>query len=400
MLILALFAFFHFDGITKEIFSYAATKGCEKVVNSALPLASSLIDHTFLQFDDTGNWDNYIFKQGIQVLLSFSLIKQHSSKSMYDVHPLIHAWERDRMSFEDKQTYCLKAYVISAGFLAEKFDEQPYGFRRVLVTHVRANIQHSVMKEKKMVDRYFDDAYSKFGRMLREQGYDKEAEQFQIQVLDERSRTLGEEHPDTINAINDLACTYWNLGKYADAEKLQIKVLDLRNRYLGDEDLDTIWAVGNLAVTYQSLGKYVEAEKLSIDVSNRRDKLLGEEHPDTITAMNSLASAHEDLGKYAVAEKLQTKVLDLRNKLFEKEDPDTISAMSNLAHIYQKLAKYADAERLQIKVLDLRNKLLGEEHPDTIQTIGNLANAYYGLGKYADAEELQIKVQDLRNKLL
>ena len=68
----------------------------------------------------------------------------------------------------------------------------------------------------------------------------------QITVLDPRNRLLGEEHPKTISAMNNLVITYDNLGKYANAEKLQIKALDLRNRLLGEEHPDTINAMNIL----------------------------------------------------------------------------------------------------------------------------------------------------------
>jgi tetratricopeptide (TPR) repeat protein len=77
-----------------------------------------------------------------------------------------------------------------------------------------------------------------------------------------KNRLLGEEHPDTIIAMGNLANTYESLGKYADAEKLKYKVLDMRNRLLGEEHPDTISAMSNLAITYESLGKYADAEKL------------------------------------------------------------------------------------------------------------------------------------------
>jgi len=293
-----------------------------------------MIDHTLIQLDDTRKWDNFLFKEGVRVLLSFSFIKLASSKGVYSMHPLIHAWGRDRMFSEDRQKYSLMAYVTLAGSLPEDFDEQPYQFRRILVTHLRANTQHSIVANKEIVDRYFDDAHEKFGGLLMEQGYDIEAEKFHIQVLDVRSRTLGEEHPDSISAMGTLACTYGSLGKCADAEKLEIKVLDLRNRFLGEEHLNTVWAMGNLSNTYKSLGKYAEAEKLETQVLDMRNRLLGEEHPDTITAMSNLAVTYKTLGKYVDAEKLEIKVLDLRNKLLGGEHPDTITAMSNLAVMY------------------------------------------------------------------
>jgi hypothetical protein len=276
MFLLAIFAFFHFDGITEEIFSYAATQEYEENEDneqrSDLPLASFIMDRTLLQLHNTGKWDNFIFKEGVRVLLSFSLIKLVSSKGIYTMHPLIHAWGRDRMSLKDRQKYCLMAYVMLAGSLPEDFDKQPYQFRRSLVTHFRANTQHSVMAKKEMFDRYFDDAHEKFGRLLREQGYESEAEKFQIEVLAVRSRILAEEHPDRISAMGELARTYASLGKYADAEKLKIKVLDLTNRVLGEEHQNTISAMGDLAITYWSLGKYADAEKLHIQVLDMRNR--------------------------------------------------------------------------------------------------------------------------------
>jgi hypothetical protein len=402
--LLAMFAFIHYDGITEEIFSYAATQKYEeygdKEQRSALPLASSIVDHTLLHLHNTGKWDNFIFKEGVRVLLSFGLIKLVSSKGIYTMHPLIHAWGRDRMSSEDRNKYCLMAYIMLACSLYGHFDEQPYHFRRILVTHLRANIQHSVITKQEMVDKYFDDAHEKFGRMLREQGYENEAQKFQILVLNTRSRTLGEEHPDTIRAMGHLANTCHSLGKHADAEKLRIKVLDLSNRFCGEDHPDTIRAMDDLALSYGRLGKYADAEKLQIKVLHMSKSLLGEDHRVTIWAMGNLATTYESLGKYAVAERLAIKVLDVSNRLLGEDHPDTIIAMSTLAISYESLGKYADAEKLRIKVLDMRNRLLGEDHPDTIWAMSNLAVSYNSLGKYADAEKLEIGVLNMRNRLL
>jgi hypothetical protein len=69
MFLLAIFAFFHFDGITEEIFSYAATQEYEENEDneqrSDLPLASFIMDRTLLQLHNTGKWDNFIFKEGV-----------------------------------------------------------------------------------------------------------------------------------------------------------------------------------------------------------------------------------------------------------------------------------------------------------------------------------------------
>ena len=123
MFLLAMFPFFHFDGITEDIFFNAALQEYgDNQWRAALPLANSIIDHTLLQLHKRGKWNNFTFKEGVRVLLSFSLIKLVSSKGIYSMHPLIHAWGRDRMSSEDGQKYCLMAYGMLACSLPEDFN--------------------------------------------------------------------------------------------------------------------------------------------------------------------------------------------------------------------------------------------------------------------------------------
>ena len=40
-----------------------------------LPQAVTLLDYTLLGLDNDGHWDEFVFGQGISVLLSFSLMK-------------------------------------------------------------------------------------------------------------------------------------------------------------------------------------------------------------------------------------------------------------------------------------------------------------------------------------
>ena len=161
---------------------------------------------------------------------------------------------------------------------------QPYGFQRVLVTHLRANMEYSKPEGKQNIVSYMDDAFEKFGKLLWEQGYFKEAETLENKVLETRRKILGVEHPETIRAMANLAATYHYLGKYTDAEKLQIQVLDARNRILGVEHPDTIDAMTGLASIYRYLGKFTEAEKLGIQVLDASNTILGVEHGAPVEA--------------------------------------------------------------------------------------------------------------------
>jgi len=169
---------------------------------------------------------------------------------------------------------------------------QSYGFWRILVTHVRANMEYLKLQGNQNIVSYMDDAYEKFGILLREQGYSKEAETLQITVLNKRNKIPGVKHPDTVMAMADLAETHQNLGKYREAEKLQMQVLDASNRILGVDHPDTINAMADLAATYQNLGKYREAEKLQMQVLDASNRILRVDHPDTINAMAYLAATN------------------------------------------------------------------------------------------------------------
>ena len=98
MLLLGLLPFFHHEGITEAIFSYAALTEIGETSGPESPLASSLLDRRLLPLNKLGTWDNFVFKEVLQILLSFSLIKKGPSDCIYAMHPLVHTWGRDRLT--------------------------------------------------------------------------------------------------------------------------------------------------------------------------------------------------------------------------------------------------------------------------------------------------------------
>jgi hypothetical protein len=69
-----------------------------------------------------------------------------------------------------------------------------------------------------------------------------------VQVLEARRRVLGEEHPDTLVALGNLATTLWALGDLAGARELQEKAVGGFKGVLGEEHPSTLAALRNLAV--------------------------------------------------------------------------------------------------------------------------------------------------------
>ena len=73
---------------------------------------------------------------------------------------------------------------------------------------------------------------------------------------------LGEEHPDTLTFMNNLASTYQAQGDLARARDLQERVLGNRCRALGDENSNTTITAWNLLQTLRNLGESDAAQEV------------------------------------------------------------------------------------------------------------------------------------------
>ena len=74
---------------------------------------------------------------------------------------------------------------------------------------------------------------------------------------------------------------------YASARKLQEETLESHRHLLGEEHPDTLSAMTNLAGTLGKQGDLTGARELQEQVLETRRRLQGEEHPRTLTAMRS-----------------------------------------------------------------------------------------------------------------
>ena len=84
----------------------------------------------------------------------------------------------------------------------------------------------------------FEEAAKSFTGTLEKLTMDyglKTLEGHQREVLAERKRVLGAEHPDTLVAADNLARTLEDQGKRAEAEEIEREVLAVRKRVLGAE---------------------------------------------------------------------------------------------------------------------------------------------------------------------
>src|ERR1017187_7101044 len=220
------------------------------------------------------------------------------------------------------------------------------------------------------------------------QGDHAGARRLQQRVLEVRTRVLGEKHPDTLTAMNNLAGTLSAQGDHPGARRLQERVLEAMTRVLGEEHPATLTSMSNLAHTLREQGNRTGARRLQERVLEARIRLLGEEHRDTLAAKNNLALTLYELGDYAGAQRLQERVLEASTRLLGEEHPDTLTSMNNLAGTLRAQGDLPAARRHHEHALAAMTRVLGEEHPDTLRSMYNLTVTVAAQGDRAGALRL------------
>jgi len=151
------FAFLHHNDISEDILKSAAEnykkRDIEQEKNLGLSLSVVLLDAKSLFLNEAGKWNRLQFQAGIQTLLSFSLIRV--SNKLYSIHPMVHAWSRDRMSITDvSSSYHETAALLSCSIQPIKHDDNYYLCMQI-VPHIRACYAHAVKLQCEIMK--FDD---------------------------------------------------------------------------------------------------------------------------------------------------------------------------------------------------------------------------------------------------
>ena len=195
------------------------------------------------------------------------------------------------------------------------------------------------------------------------------------QVLAERERVLGADHPDTLITRNNLAGAYKDVGRFGEAIELYKRVLADQERILAPDHPDTLTARNNLAVAYRYVGRFGEAIELFERVLADRVRVLGPDHPDTLTTRNNLAFVYHSAGRFGEAIELYERVLADQEQVLGPDHPETLDVRDNLAGAYDSVGRLAEAIDAWEKLLPDCQRVLGLGHPLTKLVQKNLEAA-------------------------
>ncbi|KAM0539953.1 hypothetical protein ACHAO7_011667 [Fusarium culmorum] len=391
--LMTLLSFIHYEDIFLELFGLDTGSGSTVVAPWMSTLGCQM------------RVDVHQLEKYFRVLENYSLCQRKKMKASYSVHRLVHAWGYDRLQSDkdEVERFWYAASQLLDDYIKTISDRQDGPVTKLrVVPHLTDNI-HSFKNVSRVNDWNKADwveVVERFGFFITDIGRWNDAEVSLREVFEKRQQILGDEHPDTISAMSNLAITLSDQGKLDEAASMMKEVLEKRRRILGDAHPDTITAMSNLAITLSDQGKLDEAATMRKEVLEKRRRILGDEHPDTISAMSNLAVTLSDQGKLDEAASMRKEVLEKRRRILGDEHPDTISAMSNLAITLGDQGKLDEAASMEREVLEKRQQILGDEHPDTISAMNNLAATLRDQGKLYEAASMMKEVLKKRRRIL
>lgn len=178
---------------------------------------------------------------------------------------------------------------------------------------------------------------------LHEQKQVKRAEVLLRRLLASLKKRTSGSHPFTLEVEYSLARAIFCQDRYSDAEAIFMKVWKARRVELGEEHLDTVFALQGLWESFVRQGQLkkavdllakddVEPEKRLRSLMVLQKKMFGEDHAAIADIEVGLAVLFTGQVCFAGAEDMQRKVVASKMKALGQEHPDTlVRAHSELA---------------------------------------------------------------------
>ncbi|CCX33417.1 Similar to Nephrocystin-3; acc. no. Q6AZT7 [Pyronema omphalodes CBS 100304] len=340
-------------------------------------------------------------EDAIKEICSLSLAKRKSSTAGIWIHPLVHAWSRERLSpREQEKNAAIAISLIAAAIERDEDNRTPDNWAREesLMPHIQLCVENVCCETRKYLDhleittadrgeeasaiptnlkivmmRFF---LCQWSRPVTPQGSNSEKAPEII---------FSNPGPTVIDNINALAWILENHNNFESAVKLYRWVLNREETTLGPEHRQTLGTVHNLARVFREQGEYDEALPLYSRVLLSREKTRGPDHPSTLAVLNNMAVALEKKKEYDAALKLYKKALSCQVRTLGKEHRHTLTTVHNMARVFEHQEQYERALRWYKRCLMGYEKTLGKHHPSTLSTIRDIAEVVTELQMYEEA---------------
>jgi tetratricopeptide (TPR) repeat protein len=397
---------------------------------------------SFIQID-TDIWDSFRLIEAIHLLKSFSLVSTDTYNGFLSVsmHPLIHAWARDRLDPAEQHeswvtTGCLVAVSSSGHVLWRKHgwqlqphlqallsweisrmftSEPPVMITCILVKcgwllyKMRDDAKLFVLMNKLItylslnrltVDEKWLPVYDLTARNLVNYGKVREAVSLLEQVVKIKEQTLAEGHTSRLASQHVLAIAYQANGQVKEAVSLLEQVVKIKEYTRAEDRPDRLASQHVLAIAYRANGQVKEAVSLLEQVVKIREQTLAEDHPSRLASQHELAGAYQANGQVKDAVSLLEQVVKIEEQTLAEDHPSRLASQHELAGAYQANGQVKEAVSLLEQVVKIEERTLAEDHPSRLASQHELAGAYEANGQVKEAVSLLERVAKIEEQTL
>ncbi|KAK5409868.1 hypothetical protein LTR06_006334 [Exophiala xenobiotica] len=416
-------AFYHFEHIRLDVFTKAKDSRHESSNrDGAKSLFTRLSESVVLRMSppralprflkdrpSSGPWR---VREALAQLSSLSMIFYDDEGDRFSLHPLVHAWIRDRMSTSEKGLWASVALNILTDSVrlpsaTETGDVGEY--HRDILPHLDLSLANPPLwvKTGSSMLQNIPSAFVMIMQptlllMLQEQAKDKakcgyvylicgrfnDATVHLSAVCKALLHILGPRSEKTMRAQLALAQVYWGLGQMSEAIRLQSLVVEARKSVYGVEHTETMLAMDHLGRSYWLNGQYKEALQLQEYAVQKMRVQLPPGDKRLLAALDNLGIILGSWHRYDESLKLHQEVLQMRRKNQGPSDADMISTRMYMAMALLDVGRPQEAQDEMAEVYQVRRSQLGKEHPWTLWALCYLAKIKVKLGLLDEAEEM------------
>jgi tetratricopeptide (TPR) repeat protein len=377
-------------------------------------------------------WDDYRLNKASTLLTSLSLVTRHRLDDFdgLSMHPLAHAWAKDRLGKEQQQAVWVRVGCLLALSRRKGRSEAWQVHEKLLRPHLQAFLSPSidamisfgppemmmpillqcgwaldVMREDGRLESLLDGIYGvlqitpsnplqehiKLWRLaamnMKYMGHTREAVTLLEHVVKMRETTLAETHPHRLSSQHELASAYRKNGQITKAVALLEHVVKVRETTLTETHPNRLASQHELASAYRKNGQTTKAVALLEHVVKVQETTVADTHPHRLASQHALASAYRKNGQTTKAVALLEHVVEMWETTLAETHPHRLASQHALAIVYYYDGQTKEAIALLEHVVAVDSQVHEENHPDRLASMKQLQKYRSQLAKSEDLEQ-------------
>jgi hypothetical protein len=359
----------------------------------------------------------------------FALARTDQAQQVVQVHRLVQAVLRDRMSAEEREQARRQVQDLLASSRAVDPDDQDqWKWFAELLPHlepteaisatdnkVLALVENSVRymwtvsdfdAAQELAEKVIDIRIGLFGaddprtlvmghhiaNALRSKADYNASYRLEQDYLERMRAALrlgpGDDHPYLLQLQRGIAADLRGLGKYQEARAVEEDLYPRYSLVYGEDHRETLAVANNLALSLQLAGLSVQARELAERTLQQSRRSLGANHTWTLGFANNVARAMREAGDFVASRQLQEETLQRYQGILNPERQRLLRASQNLAVTLRKLGEFEAAREMSAETLERYREQHGRDQPDTLSCAVCLACDLLALRRDAEARDL------------